>query len=283
MRVAGCFILFVFVCNVYFLKNHASPEYPNSPAPVFVADALEREEFLDFGGQLEAEPHHGIETGLADVILAEQSSETTETPTTKQANDENATNLFFTIRSRASEPKLLQTLFLDTKKHIRAAASRLGGSLDKIFTDRPGIPPIKTMFEECYVNTLETTTTVHATSSIVLQSQIMLQELTEEYSRRNPFRTHVITGDIEAMWLRDSMGQFRPYLFGAHQSTRDPQSAQLLAVASQLALNRPHTTGLTPDERYNTKQMFQVTGNCNVNASNNRRFDSPPGRSYISD
>lgn len=59
------------------------------------------------------------------------------------------------------------------------------------------------MFESCYGNTLQTT----------------LHELPDG-------TTYVITGDIPAMWLRDSAAQMRPYLIPAR---KDPALAELIA------------------------------------------------------
>ena len=50
-------------------------------------------------------------------------------------------------------------------------------------------PEIVDMFERCYSNTLDTTV-----------------------KKMEDGSTYVITGDIPAMWLRDSTAQLRPYL-----------------------------------------------------------------------
>ena len=55
------------------------------------------------------------------------------------------------------------------------------------------------VFERCYTDTLDNTV-----------------EILEDGS------TFVLTGDIPAMWLRDSTAQLRPYL---HVAKRDPQFA----------------------------------------------------------
>ncbi|MFN8501909.1 glycoside hydrolase family 125 protein [Kouleothrix sp.] len=76
----------------------------------------------------------------------------------------------------------------------RAVAARL-----------PGRPRLAAMFRRCFANTLETTV------------------------RRQPDgSTFVITGDIPAMWLRDSACQLRPYLALA---PHDPGLAALIAGA----------------------------------------------------
>lgn len=55
-------------------------------------------------------------------------------------------------------------------------------------------PKLGTLFETCYTNTLDTTV-----------------------KRKEDGTTYVITGDIPAMWLRDSVAQVRPYLIPAKE------------------------------------------------------------------
>lgn len=57
-------------------------------------------------------------------------------------------------------------------------------------------PKLYEMFENCYGNTLDTTV-----------------------KRMEDGTTYVITGDIPAMWLRDSVAQLRPYLVAAKEET----------------------------------------------------------------
>ena len=66
-----------------------------------------------------------------------------------------------------------------------------------------GREKLASLFEKCYANTLHTT----------------VRELADG-------DTYVITGDIPAMWLRDSTAQMRPYLIPAK---RDPMLAGLIA------------------------------------------------------
>ncbi len=61
---------------------------------------------------------------------------------------------------------------------------------------------LKTMFENCYTNTLDTTV-----------------------KKMDDGTTYVITGDIPAMWLRDSVCQLRPYYFLAE---KDEEIANLI-------------------------------------------------------
>ena len=64
-------------------------------------------------------------------------------------------------------------------------------------------PRLAEIFETCYTNTLNTT----------------VKEMEDG-------TTYVITGDIPAMWLRDSTAQLRPYLIPA---AKDPRLAELIA------------------------------------------------------
>lgn len=66
-----------------------------------------------------------------------------------------------------------------------------------------GQEKLSRLFETCYANTLHTT----------------VRELADG-------TTYVITGDIPAMWLRDSAAQMRPYLIPARQ---DKVLAELIA------------------------------------------------------
>ena len=132
-------------------------------------------------------------------------------------------------------------------------ANNLGTLIDEIAQNSPGQPKLGEMFSNCYINTLETTTTVHTTPSIELKNQIYKQQLTSTYMSENPFRTHVITGDIEAMWLRDSMGQFGPYLTGAHTIIKKSPNnvAKLLAKATLILNNQKNLNIYTiPIDRY---------------------------------
>lgn len=56
------------------------------------------------------------------------------------------------------------------------------------------------MFENCFPNTLDTTV--------------------QFYQKNNKFYTYVITGDIDAMWLRDSSAQVFPYLNFANEDEK---------------------------------------------------------------
>lgn len=69
-------------------------------------------------------------------------------------------------------------------------------------------PELAWLFENCYPNTLDTT--------------VAFQENGGEGAEPDTF---VITGDIDAMWLRDSAAQVWPYLPLAQ---RDPRLQRLL-------------------------------------------------------
>ena len=68
-------------------------------------------------------------------------------------------------------------------------------------------PEVYEIFENCYGNTLDTTV---------------------KYKKDGT--TYVITGDIPAMWLRDSAAQFRPYLIAARE---EPELADILTGLSK--------------------------------------------------
>ncbi|MEK5440320.1 MULTISPECIES: glycoside hydrolase family 125 protein [unclassified Fredinandcohnia] len=66
----------------------------------------------------------------------------------------------------------------------------------------PGDEKLQHMFEQCFINTYTTT-----------------------LKKKEDGKTFVITGDIPAMWLRDSAAQVRPYLLAAEE---DEEMADLL-------------------------------------------------------
>ena len=75
--------------------------------------------------------------------------------------------------------------------------------LDKVREVFRNEPEVAETFERCYTNTLDTTV-----------------------KRMDDGSTYVITGDIPAMWLRDSVAQLRPYLIPAKE---DGEIADLIA------------------------------------------------------
>ena len=84
--------------------------------------------------------------------------------------------------------------------------------LDQVAERAKEYPEWVDVFERCYTDTLDNTV-----------------EILEDGS------TFVLTGDIPAMWLRDSTAQLRPYL---HVAKRDPQLRQTIAglVKRQMTL-----------------------------------------------
>lgn len=69
--------------------------------------------------------------------------------------------------------------------------------INKIRQQAQDCPELMKVFEDCYTNTLNTTVRDMGDGTV-----------------------HVITGDIPAMWLRDSTAQVRPYLFCAKENDR---------------------------------------------------------------
>lgn len=67
--------------------------------------------------------------------------------------------------------------------------------LDRLRIQAKDCPKLMDLFVNCYTNTLNTTV-----------------------KRMEQNMTHVITGDIPAMWLRDSAAQLRPYIFLAREN-----------------------------------------------------------------
>ena len=77
------------------------------------------------------------------------------------------------------------------EKKIPKVMADLFDSLKEQWKDEP---ELLELFKNCYTNTLDTTV-----------------------KRMEDGTTHVITGDIPAMWLRDSAAQLRPYIFLAKE------------------------------------------------------------------
>src|SRR3546814_7222211 len=80
-------------------------------------------------------------------------------------------------------------------------------------------PELAWMFENCYPNTLDTTVQ------------------TDTLDGRPD--TFVITGDIEAMWMRDSSAQVQPYI---HLVTKDAKPKRLFQGPIQRQISEEHTT-----------------------------------------
>lgn len=94
-------------------------------------------------------------------------------------------NDFRSKRPKLSERKFTSTTVENTIKNIK-----------KSIAD----PELAWMFENCFPNTLDTTV--------------------KFYQKNNRPFTYVITGDIDAMWLRDSSAQVYPYLSLANEDEK---------------------------------------------------------------
>ena len=82
-------------------------------------------------------------------------------------------------------------------KQIEKIPESIRNILDKVKTFFPENPQIYEIFKNCYTNTLNTA--VHSMENDTV---------------------YVVTGDIPAMWLRDSTNQLRPYLLTAKDNGR---------------------------------------------------------------
>jgi meiotically up-regulated gene 157 (Mug157) protein len=119
------------------------------------------------------------------------------------------THSLLTASALAAAPQLLSASS-NEKKSMRPEASKrlfkseaVEAEIIKIKKDIAD-PELAWLFENCYPNTLDTT--VH-------------------FSEKNgEFDSFIITGDINAMWLRDSTAQVWPYL---HLVNQDPQLKKL--------------------------------------------------------
>lgn len=90
------------------------------------------------------------------------------------------------------------------QKHQYHSIEQIYRTVKERFQDEPKIYEI---FKNCYGNTLDTTV-----------------------KRMEDGTTYVITGDIPAMWLRDSVAQLRPYLIAAKE---EPELADILVGLSK--------------------------------------------------
>ncbi|MBQ7840472.1 MAG: glycoside hydrolase family 125 protein [Lachnospiraceae bacterium] len=90
------------------------------------------------------------------------------------------------------------------KENLPESLKKLIGVVEEKFADDPEMVQL---FITCFTNTLDTTV-----------------------KKMPDGTTHVITGDIPAMWLRDSVAQLRPYLIAAAQ---DSEIADLLVGLSK--------------------------------------------------
>ncbi len=119
------------------------------------------------------------------------------------------------------------------KEDLPASLGELIGRVEETFA---GEPDIVRTFVRCFTNTIDTTV------------------------KRMPDGTaHVITGDIPAMWLRDSVAQVRPYLLAAE---KDRQIADLLVGLSHrhffLINHDPYANAFNQEENGNCWEHDQT-------------------------
>lgn len=109
-------------------------------------------------------------------------------------------------------------------------------------------PELARMFENCYPNTLDTTVSVADVGGAP--------------------DTFIITGDIDAMWLRDSAAQARPYV---HLARRDPKLRRLyqglIRRHAQCILIDPYANAFTRDP----------TASTNLDWAKSDQTDMKPG------
>ena len=114
--------------------------------------------------------------------------------------------------------------------------------LDQVAERAKDYPEWVDVFERCYTDTLDNTV-----------------EILEDGS------TFVLTGDIPAMWLRDSTAQLRPYL---HVAKRDPLLRQTIAglVKRQmtLILKDPYANSFNIEENWKGHHETSMAGFGNV-------------------
>src|SRR4051794_14913884 len=116
-----------------------------------------------------------------------------------------AAALVFTSRSWAEEASVPSAKALELPRARPAVGERHFTSeavetvIQRVKKQIPDVP-LATIFENCFPNTLDTTVFPGA------------------YEGKPD--TYIVTGDIDAMWLRDSSAQMMPYLALAKQEPR---------------------------------------------------------------
>lgn len=101
-------------------------------------------------------------------------------------------------------------------------------------------PKIITMFKNCYENTLETTIHRHEDGTVFM-----------------------LTGDIPAMWLRDSVNQLRPYLIPAGQDAELQEVIEgVLRYQCQSILRDPYANAFNEFDNYHGhhQDITELTG-----------------------
>lgn len=130
------------------------------------------------------------------------------------------------MTSPASPTPFINVRVAPEKRHFQSPA--IEAAIDE-FQGNVADPKLDWLFENCFPNTLDTT-------------------VTTETKDGKP-GTYVITGDIDAMWLRDSSAQVWPYLPFVK---RDPKLQQLIAGVinkqTQFVLKDPYANAFYGDE-----------------------------------
>lgn len=99
------------------------------------------------------------------------------------------------------EPKEIKSLWLEQNVEAQEIPASLQNIIEQVRKAYPEDQELQKLFENCFLNTYQTTL------------------------KQDEEGTFVITGDIPAMWLRDSSAQVRPYLIVAGE---DPEIAKML-------------------------------------------------------
>ena len=121
------------------------------------------------------------------------------------------------------------------KENLPVSLQKLIHKVEETFAEDPAMVEL---FINCFSNTLDTTV-----------------------KKMEDGTTHVITGDIPAMWLRDSVAQVRPYLVAAAE---DQEISDLLAGLSRRQFffvnHDPYANAFNQEENGNS-------GNANMRST----------------
>ena len=124
------------------------------------------------------------------------------------------------------------------KENLPVSLQKLIHKVEEAFAEDPAMVEL---FINCFSNTLDTTV-----------------------KKMEDGTTHVITGDIPAMWLRDSVAQVRPYLVAAAE---DQEISDLLAGLSRrqfffVTADTYKGFFFAFDQHFHTLVAFRTTGIC---------------------